>query len=338
MGVHLADILCVSGHDLYITSRDARPNRDNIHYICGNAHNEDFIADLLQHDWDVIVDFMVYDTDEISKRVNSFLAAAEQYVFLSSARVYADSELPLTEKSPRILDVCQDRTYLATHEYALAKARQENLLFNNSRQNWTIVRPYITFSEYRLQLGVLEKEEWLYRALHGRPIVFSQDIASRRTTLTYGHDVSRGIAALLGQATAHGEAFHITTDETHTWDEILSVYLRVLSQTTGKNVESFLTEHSLNLNWNKYQVTYDRCFNRVFDNQKICRFIDAKSFTSTLTGLETCLTAFLNKPQFKNINYAKEAMFDKTCHRFMSFGEFGNLHNLASYLLHRTIR
>ena len=40
------------------------------------------------------------------------------------------------------------------------------------------------------QLGVLEKELWLYRALNGRTIVFSKDIAEKSTTLTYGYDVA----------------------------------------------------------------------------------------------------------------------------------------------------
>ena len=53
----------------------------------------------------------------------------------------------------------------------LTKALQENLLRASGYKNWTIVRPYITFSDIRLQLGVYEKEQWLYRALQGRAIV-----------------------------------------------------------------------------------------------------------------------------------------------------------------------
>ena len=53
-----------------------------------------------------------------------------------------------------------------------------------------------------MQLGVLEKEGVFYRALHGRSIVFSRDIADKITTMTWGHDVAEGIAAIVNQAEA----------------------------------------------------------------------------------------------------------------------------------------
>ena len=60
----------------------------------------------------------------------------------------------------------KDEEYLKTDEYALSKARQEDILHRSGKNNWTVIRPYITYSEIRLQLGVLEKELWLYRFVH----------------------------------------------------------------------------------------------------------------------------------------------------------------------------
>ena len=68
----------------------------------------------------------------------------------------------------------KDEEYLNTDEYALSKARQENILHEAGCNNWTIISPYITFSETRLQLGVLEKEDWLWRAINGYSIVFQK--------------------------------------------------------------------------------------------------------------------------------------------------------------------
>ena len=162
---------------------------------------------------------MVYTTAGFKERVNYLLDATTQYVFLSSARVYADSEQPITETSPRLLDISQDEEFLSTDEYSLSKARQEDILRNSGRNNWTIIRPYITYSENRLQLGVLEKEEWLYRAIHGRTIVFSIDINTKLTTLTYGLDVAKGITAIIGKPNTLGGIFHITLEESITWSE-----------------------------------------------------------------------------------------------------------------------
>ena len=81
----------------------------------------------------------------------------------------------------------------------------------------TVYCPYITFSEIRLQLGVFEKEDWLYRALHGRTIVFSNDIAEKYTTLTYAFDVVNAMVQLMGNDKAHGEVFHITSGNAARW-------------------------------------------------------------------------------------------------------------------------
>lgn len=92
---------------------------------------------------------------------------------MSSARVYARSaDRQITESSSRLLDICDDEEYLRTDDYALTKARQENMLFCAKTQNWTIIRPYITFSEIRLQLGVFEKRIGYIELCMGDPSFF----------------------------------------------------------------------------------------------------------------------------------------------------------------------
>lgn len=117
----------------------------------GSAKDILFIRELCQKHWDAIIDFMVYSVEELEERIDLLLAATNQYVFISSARVYADAPL-ISENSPRLLDVCRDKEYIATNEYAIAKAK--NVLFNSKYKNWTIVRPSLTYAENRLQLGV----------------------------------------------------------------------------------------------------------------------------------------------------------------------------------------
>jgi len=193
MGEHLVHLLGQdSDNHIYVTSRTVHKNQANVSYHVGNAHDDVFLFPLLKmQPWDVIVDFMAYSTVDFYNRVGVLLESTKQYMFLSSSRVYASQESPIREDSMRLLDVSHDSIYLKTDEYALAKARQEDILRKSGKNNWTIIRPYITYSESRLQLGVLEKEAWLYRALKGRTIVFSRDVLEKRTTLTYGYDVAR---------------------------------------------------------------------------------------------------------------------------------------------------
>lgn len=334
MGVHLVEILSGRGDKVFVTSRRARPSHDNITYIQGDAHDDSFLESLLSgRRWDAVVDFMVYTTGEFRRRVPLLLAATNQYVFLSSARVYADSTAPITEHSPRLLDVSRDHEYLMTDEYALAKARQEDILRKEcGKGNWTIVRPYITYSEIRLQLGVLEKEAWLARALRGQTIVFSKDIADRMTTLTYGHDVARGIAVLIGSGKALGEAYHITCNHPIRWREVLDIYLEVLERKTGQRPKVLLTDTAPYLT---PQVKYDRYYNRRFDNTKIGAFIDTESFTDPHEGLRKCLEAFLEKPQFRQIPAHTAALLDRVAGERTPLATFVGAKRKAVYVLFR---
>lgn len=297
----------------------------------------DFLRYLLKRGpWDAIVDFMVYTTNDFSRRVDMLLNATKQYVYLSSSRVYAESPTPLREDSPRLLDICGDKEYLATDEYALAKARQEDLLKNSGRKNWTIIRPYITFSEIRLQLSPLEKEYWLYRALKGKPIVFSKDLSERYTTITYGFDVARGIAAIIGEDAALGETFHITSNETYQWSEIMEIYMDVIERYIGHRPKIMLTDKwSCALGGAALQVKFDRLYDRRFDNSKINRFVDTRSFKPVKSALSDCLASFLGNPQFREIDWGSEARKDKLLGEWTRINEIEGIKQKAKYLLIR---
>lgn len=310
MGVHLATILSQSSNDVRVTSRTERTSQQNITYFKGDAKDMTFLHTVLKQHWDAIVDFMVYSETEFNQRVEMLLNATSQYVFLSSARVYSNSQDPLTEESPRLLDVCTDAEYLATDEYALSKARQEDMLIFSEHYNWTIIRPYITYSESRLQLGTLEKDKWLYRALQGRTIVFAEDMLERRTTLTYGKDVAQVIASLIGNPRALREKFHITSNNSCKWSKVLEIYLDILEQALGKRPKVHFQKLPAFLSWypGKYQVLYDRLFERRFSTVKIEQEFDAKQFTEVENGLRHCLETFLKKPEFGAISWRYEAI------------------------------
>jgi len=339
MGKHLVQQLRGTNNQVVVTSRRSFVNKDNIAYIQGNAHEPIFLDHLLTHNFDVIVDFMAYRTEEFKLRYKKILENCGQYIFMSSSRVYADSEQALTESSPRLLDVSTDKEYLATDEYALAKARQEDLLRNSGRKNYTIIRPYITYSENRLQLGILEKEKWLYRALKGRTIMFSKDIANKYTTLTYGMDVASAIVKLIGNEKALGEAFHITSNQSYSWDKILNWYLDAIEQYSGNRPRVIMEEKSLNLKNDhvKYQVKYDRYYNRRFNNSKINAFINTSSFVAANVGLPQCIKRFIENPSFLYIDWKREAYYDRITGEYASFKEMATIKQKIKYLIFRYI-
>lgn len=337
MGVHLIEYLKEKEAQVFVTSRSLRDSVGNIIYLHGNAKENDFMKEILSKKWDVIVDFMLYSTNLFKERIDLLLSATSQYIFLSSSRVYANSSSPLEETSTRLLDISKDLKYLSTDEYALTKARQEDMLINSGMHNWTIIRPYITYSENKFQLGVFEKEDWLYRAIHGRTIVFSEDILLKVTTLTYGFDVAKCIESLIGRKYSLGQIFNITTDESNSWRDVINIYFDTIERIIGVRPKYKLLKMSdfLKLQSSKYQVVYDRMFDRKFDNTKICKHSKVNKFIKLEDGLEKCLKQFLKNPTFMPINWSKEAMKDKIVGNKTPLAEIKGIKQKTVYLVYR---
>ncbi len=329
MGTSLVEILRKQEeNEIFVTSRSSHRDEDHLHYLKGNAQDDGWMDEVLgQETWDVIVDFMIYSTEHFLKRHSALLKATGQYVFFSSSRVYADGAgEKITEETPRLLDTTKDQVYLATDEYALAKAREEDVLQKAERKNWTIIRPYITYNTERLQLGTMEKEAWLYRALHGRTVVFTKDVADTLTTMTYGYDVAIGIASVLGKSEALGEVFHITQPQPVTWRRVAEIYQKAFLQATGKEMKiKYLpdAEEFSKVFCNHWQVYCDRLYPRVFDNRKISGFLgDNYSWVSMECGLQDCMVQFIGGVRhFLSVNWPAEAWLDRQTGEKTPWGE-----------------
>ena len=95
MGVPLVKLLS-KDDKLFVTSRSKKENKENITYIQGNAKDPEFFSSLMNRKYDSIIDFMVYRTEELKKRLPILLDYTNQYFFFSSSRCYADSNTRIT--------------------------------------------------------------------------------------------------------------------------------------------------------------------------------------------------------------------------------------------------
>ena len=338
MGTHLSQILKERGCNVWITSRKKRASIKNVHYLQGNAKDIEFIKKILPlANWNAIIDFMVYDTNTFKTHSKILLKNTSHYIFLSSARVYANSDKQLTEQSPRLLDYSSDKKYIQSNEYAITKAKQENILYNTQFKNWTIIRPYITYSENRLQLGILEKEEWLYRAIQGKSLVFPTNLLNKKTTLTYGYDVANGINSIIGLKQSYEQVYHITTNDSITWETILKIYCNTIKDILHiKPKIIYVTdEEFLRCKSAKYQYYYDRMYHRTFNNNKISHFINTSSFEQTKKGLIKCLESLLKRPSFNSINWRNEALQDRLTKEHTKLYNIPTLKSKIKYMLFR---
>lgn len=300
--------------DIKVTSRSAHPSAGNVEYVVGNARDNSFLASLLEARYDSIVDFMNYDLDEFADRIPLLLKNTGHYILFSSSRVYAESAIPLTEKSPRLLEVSTDLDFLATNRYALRKARQEDLLRKSGCNNYTVIRPYITYNDERLQLGILEKEQWLYRLLNGKPLVVSKTMLSKKTTLTYGDDVADVISRIIKRNSPTGEVVQIAGNETILWDDLLkNVYIPAVKSVVPSPVvyESDSIKAIEMLYEGGYNTIYDRNYDSSFDSSYIERVVGPIEYTPIREGVGRCIDRFIKGDRrFLHIDPVYEAYQD----------------------------
>lgn len=275
MGVYLTEELLARGYHVDVVSLDDMSStRPALHYLRADMSRDEALAPILEKGYDAIVDFLIYRPTAFKSRHKMLLKHTDQLIFLSSYRVYA-GQSPVRETSPRLLDVSDDKPFLAEeeNEYSLYKAREEDMLRASGRTNWTIIRPSITFSQHKFQLVTLEAQCVVERARQGKVILLPEEAKNVQGTLTWGGDSARMISGLIGNERALGEAYTIATAEHHTWGEIAEYYRDLIGlKAEWVDAETYLRCIVGDSDWYKFarwQLIYDRLFERVIDNAKI---------------------------------------------------------------------
>ena len=321
------------------TTRRERPSVGNVFYAVGDAKNCCFLDGLLGEHWEAVVDFMLWTTSEFHERYRMFLDSTDQYIFTSSYRVYADVPV-ISEDSPRLLDVVDDPEYLATDEYALRKARCEDMLFESGFSNWTVLRPAVTYdgTNGRLQLGVYESDDWLWRAMNGAPVPLPGEMLGKQATMSYGGDVAKIITHLVGNPKAMGEVFTVSGNDHMAWGNVAKAYSEVLPfEVLCVGLSEFEQAYG-----GVYQIRYDRMFNRVIDNSKVLNVtgMDASAFTRMHQGLKRELRIFLGNGGVLAPMFGHQGRYDRFCGGMPMFGAVvkdGGAVGMAKYLARRWI-
>lgn len=304
IGRHTVKELLEMGYKVDVLSfDDVKSDNPNLNYITGQGLNIAFMKDILKKGkYDGIIDYLIYNTPQFADRFQMLLDSTEHYIYLSSYRVYADDKV-ITENSPRLLDVSDDKNFLMSEDYALYKARGENILNASKYNNFTIVRPSITYSEYRYQLVTLEADTLIPRTLAGKKIMLPEQARDIYGAMTCAKDSGKMFARLMFNDKAYRETFTISTSEHHKWGEIADIYTKLIgSEFVWVDKMDYIKARSGGGEINNYwlwQLDYDRLFNRVIDNSKILSVTGMKS--EELTTLEAGLSEMLNKVDLTTI-------------------------------------
>ena len=224
--------------------------------------------------YDGIVNFLHYPDEEKYKRVHPFLMKnTDHLIFLSSYRVYANEQHPVTETAPRLHEAFAVEGLLEQDTYGIKKARCEDYLFGERKgENWTVVRPVISFSSRRLDILMNSGTSVLKKAENGKPLLLPASVKAFGAGLDWAGNSGKLIANLLFKKDAIGEAFTVYSGHGMTWGEVADAY----AAETGVRVEWVSDDayiQTLSAHWEKpgFRIMwyYDRTFNRDIDSSKI---------------------------------------------------------------------
>jgi nucleoside-diphosphate-sugar epimerase len=140
----------------------------------------------------------------------------------------------------------------------------------------TIVRPSHTYDERSVPLGVHGKNgSWsvVKRIIEEKPVIIHGD-GNSLWTMTHNSDFAQAFVGLIGNIHAIGEAVHITSDESLTWNRIYQCIARALNRPlkTVHVASEFLA--AVGPAYDFYGgLLGDKANSVVFDNSKIKRLV-----------------------------------------------------------------
>jgi len=276
------------GIDLYLLNRgqSGRPAPAGAHVITGDIRDAGSAGAALRGlSFDAVVDWIAFTPDHVRADIELFRGRTRQYIFISSASVYRKpvARLPITESMP-----IGNRYWT----YAQNKAVCEDVLaaaFRSEDFPAVIVRPSHTYDRTKLPCPGGYTQIGRMRA--GKPVVVHGDGTST-WVLTHHADFARGFVGLLGNPATLGEAFHITSDELLTWNQMYGI----LAASAGVEPEivhapsALIAQH--HAEWGA-GLLGDKMYSVIFDNSKIKRFVpDFVCTTPFARGAEEIMAWF----------------------------------------------
>lgn len=305
------------GVDLTVLNRGVstvRPVPDGVGVLHADIRDRESVREVLgSREFDAVVDFVAFTPDQVRADIDLFTGRTGQYVFISSASAYQTppERVPVTESTPLRNPFWQ---------YSRDKIACEDLLVSAYREHGfpaTIVRPSHTYDRTAVPL----EGGWtvVERMRQGKEVVVHGDGTSL-WTLTHHADFARGFVPLLGHPRTLGEAFHITSDDVLTWDQVV----RALGRAAG--VEPRIVHvpsdaiAAVDPDWGA-GLLGDKTHSMVFDNAKLRSVVP--DFVATIPfeqGAREIVDWFDADPARRQVDVRIDGILDGLVARFSSSG------------------
>jgi nucleoside-diphosphate-sugar epimerase len=258
-------------------------------------------------EFDAVVDFIAFAPEQVRADISLFEGRTRQYVFISSASAY---------RKPPVSHVISESTPLANPfwDYSRNKIACEDILFAAWMKRGfpvTVVRPSHTYSVGWLPMAFGSSDFTIaQRMLDGRPVIVHGDGQSL-WTLTHSRDFARGLAGLLGNPQAVGEAVNLVGDEALSWEMIHSLTYAALG--AKPNIVHIPSDYIAKIDPEMGQhFLGDKTYSALFDNSKAKRL--APGFGTTVPfheGVRLSVEWYMADPARRAVNPALDARMDK---------------------------
>ncbi|OMF38376.1 NAD-dependent dehydratase [Paenibacillus sp. FSL H8-0548] len=287
------------GIELYLFNRGKRDEfvPSGAKVIHGDIRDRSAAAAALEgFEFDVVVDWIAFTPDHVSVDIELFRGRTKQYIFISSASAY--------QKPPAHYIITEDATPLENRfwQYSRDKIACEQLLQEEQAETGfpiTIVRPSFTYGDTMIPTSLNSwQHPWsiIARMRAGRPIIVHGDGTSL-WTMTHNTDFAKGFVGLLGREEAIGQAYHITSDEVLTWNQIYEA-IGAAAGVEPKLVHistDFLVSFDPSLEGG---LLGDKSVTSVFDNSKIKGLVsDFEATVSFADGIKRTVDWFESHPE-----------------------------------------
>ena len=301
------------GLDLTVLNRGVstiRPLPDGVRSLHADIRDPASVRDALRgREFDAVVDWVAFTPDHVRTDIDLFTGRTGQYVFISSASAYQTppSRLPVRESTP---------LRNPFWEYSRNKIACEDLLVRAYRDDAfpaTVVRPSHTYDKTLIPFD----GGWTVvdRLRRGAEIVVHGDGTSL-WTLTHHADFATGLVPLLGHPRTLGEAFHITSDDVLTWDQIA----RALAAAAGTEARIVHVPSdaiaAVDPEWGA-GLLGDKAHSMVFDNSAVRSVVP--DFRPTITfeqGAREIVAWYDEDPARQQVDPRIDAVMDGLVERF----------------------
>ncbi len=193
IGRPLVAQLLAAGHELSLFTRGRQPLPEGVTHLQGDRTTAEGLAQLAGRRFDVIIDSSGRSLADSRAVIEQTGAPSHRFIYVSSAGVYADSELwPLDEDAP--LDPASRHAGKAETE---AWLRAEAIPFTSFRPTYIIGA-----GNYN------PVERWFFdRIVHGRPVPLPGD-GTTITQLGHVNDLALAMAASIGVEAATNRIYN----------------------------------------------------------------------------------------------------------------------------------